>query len=110
MAQILLPALGTLYFALAKIWGLPSAEEVVGTIVAVDTFLGTLLQLSSMQYKKLTAHGVMKMTTDNKGTTVYGLELPGDPEYELAGKDRVIFKVVKGSASEDMVSHAKHGV
>ena len=52
IAQILLPAMGTLYFALAQIWGLPYGEQVVGTITAVDTFLGALLQLSSMEYKK----------------------------------------------------------
>ena len=52
IAQILLPALGTLYFALSKIWGLTLATDVVGTIAAVDTFLGALLGLSSMKYNK----------------------------------------------------------
>lgn len=52
IAQILLPALGTLYFALASIWNLPYAEPIVGTITAIDTFLGALLGLSSAQYKK----------------------------------------------------------
>ena len=52
IALILLPALGTLYFALAKIWGLPYATEIVGTIAAVDTFLGALLQISTDQYNK----------------------------------------------------------
>ena len=52
IAQILLPALGTLYFALARIWNFPYAEEIVGTITAVDAFLGALLGISSMQYKK----------------------------------------------------------
>lgn len=52
IAQILLPAVGTLYFALSKIWGLPFATEVVGTIAAVDTFLGALLGISSANYKK----------------------------------------------------------
>ena len=52
IAQIVLPALGTLYFALANIWGLPYGEEVVGTIVAIDTFLGALLQISTAQYNK----------------------------------------------------------
>ena len=51
-AQIMLPALGTLYFALAKIWGFPYAAEVVGTISAVDAFLGALLGISSSQYNK----------------------------------------------------------
>lgn len=52
IAQILLPALGTLYFALANIWGLPNAEQVVGTITAIDTFLGVLLGISSDSYYK----------------------------------------------------------
>lgn len=52
IAQIFLPALGTLYFALAKIWGLPDAEQVVGTITAIDTFLGVLLGISSDAYYK----------------------------------------------------------
>lgn len=53
IAQYLLPALGTLYFALAGIWGLPYGEQVVGTITAVDTFIGVILGLSTMQYNKL---------------------------------------------------------
>lgn len=52
IAQIVLPALGTLYFALASIWGLPYGEQIVGTITAVDTFLGALLGLSTAQYNK----------------------------------------------------------
>lgn len=52
IAQILLPALGTLYFALAGIWNFPFAEEIVGTITAVDTFLGVLLGIASANYNK----------------------------------------------------------
>lgn len=52
VAQIYLPALGTLYFALAGIWNLPYAEQVVGTITAVDTFLGVILGISSASYNK----------------------------------------------------------
>lgn len=52
IAMYLLPALGTLYFALASIWGLPYGEQIVGTITAVDTFLGVILGISTMQYKK----------------------------------------------------------
>ena len=52
IAMILLPAIGTLYFALAGIWDLPYGEEVIGTITAVDTFLGALLGISTAQYKK----------------------------------------------------------
>ena len=52
VAQYLLPATGTLYFALAGIWDLPYGEEIVGTITAVDTFMGVLLGISSIQYHK----------------------------------------------------------
>lgn len=51
IAQILLPAIGTLYFALSQIWGLPYAEQVVGTVTAIDAFLGALLGISTLQYK-----------------------------------------------------------
>ena len=50
IAQIVLPALGTLYFALAKIWQFPYGSEIVGTITAVDAFLGALLKISTDQY------------------------------------------------------------
>lgn len=52
VAQILLPALGTLYFALASIWGFPYGEQIVGTITAIDAFLGALLGISTVQYRK----------------------------------------------------------
>lgn len=52
IALILLPALGTLYFALAGIWGLPFGEQIVGTITAIDAFLGAILGISTSNYKK----------------------------------------------------------
>lgn len=50
VALVFLPALGTLYFALAGIWNFPYGEQIVGTITAIDTFLGVLLGVSSMKY------------------------------------------------------------
>lgn len=52
IALIVLPALGTLYFALAGIWHLPYGEEIVGTITAIDTFLGAIIGVSSLNYAK----------------------------------------------------------
>lgn len=52
IAQIGLPALGSLYFAIAQIWALPYPEEIVGTIVAIDVFLGAFLGISTSQYNK----------------------------------------------------------
>ena len=52
IAQYLLPALGTLYFALSTIWSFPYGEQVVGTITAIDAFLGAILGISSATYYK----------------------------------------------------------
>jgi len=52
IAQYFLPALGTLYFALSTIWGLPFGEQVVGTVTAADTFLGVILGISTANYNK----------------------------------------------------------
>lgn len=52
IAQIWLPAIATLYFTLASIWGLPYAEQIVGTISAIDVFLGAVLKISTINYLK----------------------------------------------------------
>lgn len=52
IALIVLPAIGTLYFAIAGIWDLPYGEQIVGTITAIDTFLGALLGIASSKYNK----------------------------------------------------------
>lgn len=52
IAQILLPALGALYFGLAGIWGFPYGEQIVGTIAVIDTFLGVILGISTANYNK----------------------------------------------------------
>ena len=57
IAMYLIPAIGTLYFAIAGIWGLPYGEEIVGTLTAVDTFLGVVLGISSANYNKKIAKG-----------------------------------------------------
>lgn len=51
ISKVVLPSIGTLYAALAGIWGFPCAEEIVGTIAAVSTFLGAFLMVSADRYK-----------------------------------------------------------
>lgn len=51
IAQVALPALATFYFAIASIWGLPNADKIVGTVAALDALLGSLLMISSHNYK-----------------------------------------------------------
>ena len=53
VTMILLPAVATLYFTLGGIWGFPYVEQIVGTIAAIETFLGALIGLSTIQYNKL---------------------------------------------------------
>lgn len=106
LAQILLPAVGTLYFALAAIWDLPAAEEVVGTIVAVDAFLGVLLGLSQVQYgKQVVDAGVMRITETETGKN-YSLELEQDPE-DLVGMEEARFRVDSGSLTGFKYKRAK---
>ena len=50
IAQIALPAIGALYAALGSIWGWAYVEAIVGSISAIDLFLGTLLKIKSDQY------------------------------------------------------------
>lgn len=97
LAQVILPALGTLYFTLAAIWGLPSAEQVIGTVIAVDTFLGVFLSINKAMYKKTDSPYVGTIdvvTSDNPNTPakVYQLEFTKDPGY-LDKNDVVSFKV-----------------
>ena len=49
---IVMPAVATLYAALAAVWAWPYADEVVTTITAVDTFLGAVLCISTATYNK----------------------------------------------------------
>lgn len=89
VAQIVLPALGTLYFGLSSIWGLPFGEQIVGTITAIDTFLGALLKLSSDGYS---GDGQLIVDTSDPLKDVYSIALEDYPET-LANKDTVVLKV-----------------
>lgn len=90
IAQILLPAIGALYFALSSIWGLPYATEIIGTAAAIDTFLGTLLGISSHNYEE-PSDGIMRVYHTADGTTGYLLET--EDVEGMANKDKIVFKV-----------------
>jgi hypothetical protein len=99
LAQIVLPALGTLYFTLAGIWHLGSGDEVVGTIMAIDLFLGVLLGISQVNYNKQVSGGVMNVEQTEDGK-MFSLELHGNPE-DLPKKKEVRFKVVEGKVQHE---------
>ena len=94
--QIVLPGLGALYFALAQIWGFPKAEEIVGTIAAVNVFLGLLLGLSSRIYNNIpeTYDGTISSPGVDPDTGIPDLRLnvTTSPD-DLAKADVARFKV-----------------
>jgi hypothetical protein len=99
LAQIVLPALATFYAGLALIWGLPDSTQVVGTVVAIDTLLGTFLGLSTMVYnaQPLKFDGNLEIN-ETESKIVHQLELTTPPE-ELADKQAIILKVTKNPMS-----------
>jgi len=93
IAQIFLPAVGALYIALAALWNLPAPQEVAGTILTVDTFIGVILGISQVNYGKQIGGGTMHVGGLGDKVT-YSLELDDDPE-QLADMQEVRFKVQK---------------
>lgn len=89
----LLPALGTLYFALAQIWNLPAGEEVLGTMMALQVFIGAIMGISTRQYENSGAKYVGTINIDESPEKeTYSLELKDDPEM-LKEKGEATFKV-----------------
>lgn len=97
IALIWLPALATLYFALAAIWGIPDAQNVVGTLSAVDAFLGAVLGISSNGYKA-NSDGNLVIDKSDPAKDVYSLQL-STPFDEIDGKKSITLQVTPTSAS-----------
>lgn len=85
ISLIVLPAIGALYFALAGIWGLPCAEQILGTIAAVDTFIGALLGISTRAYNQSGADEILH-GGENDALTEEEHELV-EPEDACINKD-----------------------
>lgn len=97
VAAIVLPAIGALYFALSGIWGLPKGEEVVGTIAAINVFVGAIVGVSTKQYYANGKYdGVANVLNadDPNQKTLFDLELNREPESLVDAKD-VTFRINK---------------
>lgn len=94
LALVLLPALSTLYFTLGSVWGLPAVTQVIGTIAAIDTFLGVILGISTKAYNNSDARfgGTINITQKEGGGLLYSLDL-NHPVEDLDSKGEVTFKV-----------------
>lgn len=95
-AQVVLPAVATFYFTVAQIWGLPNAEQVVGTLVALATLLGVFVGLSKVSYDRSGAKYdgeivVTKLPDGNKRADLVlkNYENPAD----IVNQKEVLFKV-----------------
>jgi hypothetical protein len=94
LVQLWLPALGTLYFTLATIWGLPAAEAVVATLAAIAAFGGVVLRISAKSYAASDSRydGAIVISQPEPGKTLYSLELGMDPD-EIKDLNELVFKV-----------------
>jgi hypothetical protein len=93
LTTVVLPAVSALYFALAQMWSLPKAEEVMGTIASLATFLGVLLGVSTKSYNKSDAKyaGTIVIDDTDDGSK-YLLNFDGDPRGIVLLRD-VVSKV-----------------
>lgn len=94
LSIVVLPAIGTLYFAIAQIWGLPHGEQVLGTILAIEAFLGVCLGVSTNQYEKSGAKysGDINIVEAPSGQKSAQFSFDEHPTT-LADKDEATFKV-----------------
>ena len=96
--RILLPLLGTLYFALSMIIRGEANEWILGVILFLCLFFGTALTQSDKN-RRVVYDGEMVIVADRGGVRTFSLEVAGDPD-DLALKDVIVFKVQKTSVPE----------
>jgi len=91
---IVLPSLGTLYFALSQIWGWPNGEHVLGSVIAVQAFLGGIFAISTQQYNNSDARfdGTIVTTEHADGGKTASLEFDQHPQ-EVLNKKEVTLKI-----------------
>ncbi|AWN05460.1 holin [Streptomyces phage Annihilus] len=102
---VVLPALSALYFALAQIWHLPKAEEVVGSLAALNTFLGVVLGISTRSYNRSDVKyaGIIEVeeTPDAKQLNF----ILNEAARPLEKQPEVTFRVDNSSTGETPIIH-----
>jgi hypothetical protein len=104
-ATIILPAVAALYIALAQIWHFPKVQEVVGSITALNTFIGLTIHVSKKSYYANASQyvGEINIQPSADGTKkVFSLELSEEPET-IETKDEVTFRVNTDTGSNPVV-------
>jgi hypothetical protein len=97
IALVLLPAVATLYAGMGSLWHFPAVTEVVGSITALDTFLGLVLKKSSSNYGgvKMMGDFVVKVDLDGNAN---GMKIVADKEFIPQEGDTVAFRVTREQA------------
>ena len=98
IALVVLPAISTLYFALSSIWGWPYAEQVTGTIAAIETLIGAILGVSSFNYK---GDGALLVDTSREDKDVMQLHFDVDPRA-VGNRRTFVLKVTPGASLPSM--------
>lgn len=97
LVTIGLPAFGTLYVTVAALWGLPNPEAVAGTVLAVSTFLGVLLNVAGRRYtaaEEETDGEIVVSEVDGVKKADLILKKYEDPA-DVVAQDKVTFTVRK---------------
>lgn len=102
VSQYVLPGLSTLYFALASIWNLPYTEQIIGTIAAINTFLGICLGFSTSKYNSSDKYrdGILKIDQNDPEKDIYRLEM-NTPLDEVKDKKMVSLRVDSNATLND---------
>lgn len=101
LVQLVFPAAAVLYASLGTIWHWSNVEAMVGTILAVNLFLGVILKISSVSYKNSDKpyEGDMVITHKEDGTPMYDMQANRSNLEDWPSQERVTFKVVNKDAS-----------
>lgn len=102
LVEYVFPALGTLYFTIAQLWGLPYAEEVVGTIVALAAFFAVIVKLSRWAYQNDNSRfdAALVMDQSDPEQERWGFNIIRSID-EIGEKDEMAVKVVKLDQSSE---------
>jgi len=85
-------------FAVAGIWHLAHTTQIIGTISALDTFLGALLHVSTKSYSPPT-NGALKVDTSIPGKETYTLDVT-TPLEDIKQLSHLVLAVEPGSSIE----------
>ena len=98
-AQVGLPALATLYATLGAVWGIPSTDAVVKTIVAFNVALGALLVLNQAQYNssdaKYDGTAVVQVTPEGEENFISDINFGDLTRGDVTEKKQLLLKVEK---------------